>query len=147
MCRNCTWTSGFSPKGEILSSHDILDYSNTHFTKSFAPTCSDMLRHAPKHSDVVAVQGALSSFVDSLVIRSSLPRHQLYHPCFPSSAWFPFPDASTAHWYRYRGRRRLLDSLWGGTGLSCARHCFFRCICYSDRVCKKVCRFGNNRYR
>ena len=42
----------------------------------------------------VAVQGALSSFVDSLVIRSSLPRHQLYYPCFPSSARFPFPDAS-----------------------------------------------------
>ena len=43
---------------------------------------------------VVAVQGALSSFVDSLVTRSSLPRHQLYYPCFPSSARFPFPNAS-----------------------------------------------------
>ena len=32
-------------KGEILSSHDILDYSNTYFTKSFAPTCSETLRH------------------------------------------------------------------------------------------------------
>ena len=48
--------------------------------------------------NAVAVQGALSSFVDSLVIRSSLPRHQLYYPCFPSSAWFPFPDASNAFW-------------------------------------------------
>ena len=40
-------TSGFGPKGEILSSHDILRYFNTRF---YQVTYSDLLRHAPKYS-------------------------------------------------------------------------------------------------